>query len=237
MASLLVMLMASVGYGIANRPAGIIMDSRNKISLSRFQMAGWTVVVLASILTIAITNTAAMTPCQSGAVCPSPLDFTIPDGLLAAMGISSASMIASPFILNTKTTTDPHPDQVSQTADKLNIPQDSLINQGMVFARSNAMDASWLDMFRGDDVATAWSVDLSKIQQFLITLVLLGSYSVSVMRLLVSSDHIPSMPVLSEGFIWLMSISHGSYLAFKSLPQSNTSPVNKQNPTTSPPVD
>ncbi len=82
------------GHGITGHWRGILIDARNKMSLSRLQFVAWTLVVLSAILTAALTNLA--TGWQT------PLDFTVPSQLWVLMGISTASLVGSPAILSNK---------------------------------------------------------------------------------------------------------------------------------------
>src|SRR5205085_3845839 len=54
MAALLILFMFVLGDGISGRPLGILIDQRNRMSLSRFQMILWTIVVLSGWITAAI---------------------------------------------------------------------------------------------------------------------------------------------------------------------------------------
>src|SRR5260221_13292315 len=42
---------ASVGFPINGRPAGLIIDNRNPVSLSKFQAPAWTLLVLSAFMT------------------------------------------------------------------------------------------------------------------------------------------------------------------------------------------
>jgi len=84
----------TLGKGITGSWRGILIDNRNKISLSRLQMISWTAIVLSSILTTSLSNVLFGWD--------SPLDFNIPPELWIAMGISTVSLVASPAILGSK---------------------------------------------------------------------------------------------------------------------------------------
>src|SRR5262245_16717810 len=45
-----------VGQGITGRLQGLLIDERNKMSLSRLQLVLWTLVILSGLLTIALSN-------------------------------------------------------------------------------------------------------------------------------------------------------------------------------------
>ena len=75
-------------------------------------------------------------------------------------------------------------------------------------------------MLRGDEVGNADSPDLSKVQQLFISLLLVGIYGVAVINTLAGSEKITELPPLHEKFVWLMAISHASYLAYKAAPHT-----------------
>ena len=87
-------------------------------------------------------------------------------------------------------------------------------------------------MFQGDQEGDKALPDLSKIQQFLITLALVGVYAVSIANMLMDpwppstplpappnpvplGDTFWTLPPLDQNFIWLLGISHAGYLTYK----------------------
>lgn len=61
------------------------------ISLSRFQMLVWTVLVLSAYGTLAVTRAAELDPLTA-------LDVEIPQTVWVLMGISTTSLVGSPLI-------------------------------------------------------------------------------------------------------------------------------------------
>lgn len=212
---------ALAGKGINGRWAGILIDARNKISLSRFQMAGWTVVVLASTISAALCNIAEAGP-ATGTLAGGALGFSIDGNLLAAMGLASASLVGTPIILNASSGR-PQPPETAQAAQNrmaatLGADAADMNAAGPVFGWSDASLARWSDMFRGDDTTGAHTVDLAKVQQFAVTLLLLGAWSSGMLDTLRQEGPITALPTFSQGFLWLLGVSHGSYLAAKAAP-------------------
>lgn len=239
---LIVLFILLIGYGINSRPAGMFIDNRNRVSLSKFQATCWTVIVLSAYGTMAAARS------RAGIVDPLALD--IPPELLVAMGISTASLVATPVLLSLKTTNAASPDQIARAATGTGTSIQEATAAGQVFGRTTPAAAQWLDMFRGEDVSNADAPDLSKIQQFLLTLLILGVYCAAIAGLISeAAAHIvkspdgktavrfsglllsgkASLPQLSPNFIWLMGISHVSYLAYKAVPHGpDTSAQNAQ---------
>ncbi len=79
-------------------------------------------------------------------------------------------------------------------------------------------DASYMDLFTGDDVTNFDRADVGKIQQFLISLLLLGLYGAYVFSAFAGTAPITTLPKIDPGFIWLLGVSHASYLAYKAAP-------------------
>lgn len=212
----------AVGVAIQGRPDGILIDSRNRISLSKFQAVAWSLIVLSAFFTAAIY--------RIGMGFTDALDMKLPGELLAAMGIAATSLAATPVVLSLKTTETANPEKVEETADKLGDDAKDVVPRGAVYARRYARDAEWMDMFRGEEVSNAATPDLSKLQQFLITAVVLIAYGASLWqgfaapKFLTDESTAPAwfsaFPPLSETMVWLIGISHAGYLAYKAVPRT-----------------
>jgi len=209
---------AVIGATVNGRPAGVLIDNRNRVSLSKFQATLWTVLIISALVAGVGMN---FNDHQL-----SPLEIQIPDELLVAMGISAASLVGTPMLLSLKTDGVSPAPAVARTADKLNLDVTEVKQQGRVFARTDAADASWADMFRGDETSNAGDADLSKVQQFFISLLLVAVYGAAVWKLFGEPGPVSSLPPLSEKFVWLMGISHASYLAYKAAPHGASQPGN-----------
>lgn len=217
--ALILLFMIVVGMAINGRPAGMFIDNRNRMSLSKFQAACWTALVISALATMVAARIAAGVE--------EPLEVTIPNELLAALGLSATSLVATPALLSMKSQSPPPArSDVAATASKLGMAVGQVDVTGRVFGRMQPGQARWLDMFRGDEVSNAADPDLSKIQQFLLTLLVLGVYTAALIQMFVASRQSAtlilapqaSLPPLSEQFIWLLGISHASYLAYKAMP-------------------
>lgn len=211
-AVLLAASLGLVGWLVNGRPIGAFIDNRNRLSLSKLQAGAWTVIVIAAFATAAAYNAAATTDHQS----VSALNIIIPGELLLAMGISATSLVAAPALLSLKSKET----ATAQTVDAL--PPGSKAN-GKVVTHDDASEASWSNLVTGDEVGNAQSPDLGKIQQVLITLVLLGCYAAYVATSFNESHGvIARLPVIDKSFVWLLGLSHASYLAYKAAPHTAT---------------
>jgi len=216
---LLAIHLALVGWLVNNRPMGVFIDSRNRISLSKLQAGAWTVVVLSGFATIAAFNAGAEIYQDSSVTA---LAIVIPGELLLAMGISATSLVAAPALLSLKAKETPaaeaEPDAQKKMGDSVTIS-----GTGKVLNKESPHEASWGDLMTGDELGNAGSPDLGKIQQGLITLLLLGCYGAYIFAELSSSaEKLSSLPALDKSFVWLMGISHTSYLAYKAAPHTES---------------
>lgn len=199
------------GHGITGLWRGILIDWRNKMSLSRLQMVCWTIVVLSSLLAAAMNNISL----DGGA----PLDIAIPSELWVLMGISTASLIAAPAIVSSKsqkTVSKTKKDKVAEDLQKQG-HEDIKVDSSVIVSYNNAKAARWGDLLKGEEVGNATTVDLGKLQMFLFTFILLITYGAAVYQLMEGRYEIVALPEVSEGMNVLLGISHTGYLAHKTL--------------------
>lgn len=207
-----------IGLLVNGRFAGAFIDNRNRLSLSKLQAAGWTVVVLGAFATAAAYNIAAA---MYGDTSVGALAITIPNELLLAMGISATSLVATPALLTLKSQQEP--EQGALTSAKQALDDNNMSNNGKVLVRDDPKDATWADLVTGEEVGNVASPDLGKIQQAFITLLLLGGYiAYCFAQLDGSQDVITGLPTVDRSFVWLLGISHASYLAYKAVPHTVT---------------
>ncbi|HEV7660610.1 MAG TPA: hypothetical protein VGO55_12285 [Allosphingosinicella sp.] len=216
--AMVVLLCGCIGKAIAGCWDGVLVDGRNRVSLSRLQMLAWTLLVLSALITAVASNLGLPDNSQA-------LAIVISDELLAAMGIAAVSLAASPAVLALK-------------------GSDPATGISLAAYHDDQDDASWLDIFRGDDPAEANRPDLSKIQQFLITLALVGGYGVLIGDMFRNlGGSFWSFPALDPKFVWLLGISHAGYLTYKAAPKpaapgeggTEAAPAAMQSPPAPPP--
>lgn len=220
---LLLLFMIIAGQGISGRLAGLLIDERNKMSLSRLQLVLWTVVILSAYLTVVL----ARIPNEGlGA-----LSVAIPEKIWWLLGISTASMVGSPLVLSNK-----KQQKVSKTERETSVqllaeevpaeekPEkgDAVWAVGAVVVYASPKQARFADLFRGDETGNATSLDLGKVQMFFFTIVVVLAYA------FVLAAEFPALvlgataefPALDEGMIALLGISHAGYLSNKAVPHS-----------------
>jgi hypothetical protein len=197
---LLVLLTGIISLGSTGHWLGILIDDRNEMSLSRFQMALWTLLILSAFLGMVFVNVYNhMNPLQAMS------SIVIPPTLLVLMGISTTSLVGAPLILSIK-----------QSANQL---IDTKLGSGE--------KASFIDLFLGDDRANGKRIDLGKLQMFYFTVILALAYAVSIGVVFthdgIGGTHALQFPALNDQFLVLLGISHVGYLAYKAVPRDGAS--------------
>jgi len=105
---LMIAFVILLGKEINGRYGGIFINERFRMSLSRFQLVIWTLIVLSAFITIALERVVAGVA--------DPLAIALPTQLWALLGISTASLVGSPLILSTKKTKKPNPEAIDKIA-------------------------------------------------------------------------------------------------------------------------
>ncbi|MBI2740131.1 MAG: hypothetical protein HYX38_26745 [Rhodospirillales bacterium] len=218
-------LTIALGLGTKQRMAGVWIDDRNRVSLSRAQITLWTIVALGGYAAMALFNIGMMGQ-SSLAAFP-----TMPTAIAAALGIAASSPMLSALILDTKK--DPAQTH-SLVFDPAGTPD--VANRGVTFlgGSSTGLDvkpdsrlASLADIFMGEENANASTVDLSRLQNVVITLTLvLGYFALLVEQMrdigagaVLKATPLPryflELPDPGTTFASLLLVSHAAYLAAK----------------------
>lgn len=197
-----------LGRWVNGRPLGIFVGDRNLMSLSRFQMVLWTVLILSAYLTMCLYRLRNGTP--------DPLAVAMDWHLWALMGISTASMVGSPLLLGNKTQSEAPPDAVKKAAAQLSedasdIKQNSA---GKLYGNKSVNDASLTDIFQGDEIGNTAYIDVAKVQMFFFTFVSLWVYGAATLKIF-NGDSYSAMPAFSDGLVALLGVSHAGYLTSK----------------------
>lgn len=225
----LVLILFITGHGITGSWKGALVDNRNVISLSRFQMMAWTTLILSAFGAAVFWNVfheftpnsiSCLADTKKG--CLPGLDLT----LWLLMGISTASLVGSPLILNAKKNQRPDSEELHRTFELLSqqgYDETQLDNEGQLVVNADPKQARWSDLFTGEETGNFAHLDLARMQMFFFTLISLLSYGVVIGHQLGSATApITDFPVLNEGLLALIGISHTGYLAAKASQNSQT---------------
>ncbi len=208
------------GHGVVGRWTGLLIDERNKMSLSRLQMVMWTILILSGFLAVALVNIRLVPPQ------PEPLAIHIPQELWLLMGISTTSLVGSPLLKSRKQDREPEDAERQRTLGliaKRGVNMDDVQTNGQVVVNARTEDAGWSDLFSGEETGNAAQLDLGKVQMFYFTVVLVLAYAVALGNALHNSAGlITEFPAIDSGMVTLLGISHAGYLANKAVPHSKT---------------
>lgn len=210
----------AIAEAATGRPSAIAMSQRNVYSLSKLQMAAWTTVVLAGLLAAAQMGALG----YFGGAPGQALDLVVPPPVLAAMGIAGLTTAAVPAILNAKARQQPADGEEAAARQRVAgmnaISPDRVVTAGKVICRTCSGAATWLDFVTGDETANGGTVDLSKVQQLLVTGVLTGGYALCLLCVFTAATPWDRhLPVLSPDMVWLLAVSHAGYLVYKVAPK------------------
>lgn len=219
-----------LGKLITGLEAGIFVNSRCRMSLSRFQIIMWSILVLSSYATAVIVN------CSIGGEID-PLAVAIPEELWVLMGISIVPILGSPILLNRKVHTQGGKQEtIEDNADKTSKKKaateevaakkvaESVSEPMSILAENHSIeDASWADLVRSETQYkdAKGFVDISRAQALFFTIVLLLGYGYAFGKLLVELDGqaIRELPAITSGMLALIGISQTAYLGGKAIPE------------------
>jgi hypothetical protein len=236
----LALLLMSIGVGITGQRMGVLWTARNTYSLSRLQVALWTLIVMAGLAAAVVCRAHGLFVPAGSSGFAGALDVRISSELLTVLGVSIGSAAAVPAILSVKAKSDDPPRaQLAAATRRVGSRIDAV---GQVATRPSDYPPLIEDLFQGDDVATAGAVDIGKVQQAIVTLILLAAYLGMLAELFITgswksspglSSSTTLMPGISETFVYLFGISHVGYLAYKAVPAGPaTSGAVSRGPTT-----
>lgn len=221
-------LIVALGLGTRSRAAGVWIDTRNRVSLARAQVTIWTVVVLGAhfVMTMFNVGFAGVLELLGDFVNGKYEAFpSFPAPVAAALGIAGGSTILSGLILPTKERR-PTLDIRGAVADLQKRGSPFFGNQSSgLDKRASPVDASIADLFMGEEKADADTVDISRLQNVVMTISLALSYaafvvamisSVPVLALLSGHDAVfTALPDPGANFAWMLAVSHAAYLVAK----------------------
>jgi hypothetical protein len=172
---------------------GILIDERQRFSLTHLQVVLWTLVLLSLLLAVFLARLF-----NQGAV--DALTFTIPPELLGLAGISGGSAVLSTAIKSSHDITN-----------KKNAAERRLINPGLEMALKQ--------VFMLEEGSAADKViDPTKFQSFFLTLIAVAAYVAMAGGALADVTVPDGLPGFDPQLLWIIGISHGAYLGAK-IPQ------------------
>lgn len=206
-----------LGVWITHQPLGVLINERNLMSLSRLQIICWSIIILSSYIVVVMQRIAGHVP--------NPLGVSVDNHLWAILGISTASFVGTPLVLSTKTDKSPSDVALRAASTALGEAPASIQQsaQGTLYSNTEPGDAQFSDIFEGDEVGNTAYVDISKVQMFLITILLIGAYSSDVWSLLSKPlAELTQLPAPNVDMLKLFALSHAGYLTFKTVSHTDS---------------
>lgn len=206
------------GKGVTGHRLGLLIDTRNKVSLARLQMVVWTILILSAYLTAVMVNVDLKQP--------EPLAIAIPPDLWLLMGISITSLIGSPLILSAKKARqvkEPDRQRAMNALTRQAVDTGKVEIIGQLVVNQTPEVARLADMFQGSETGNVGLLDLGKVQMFFFTLIIVLAYASALSALFQEGrGAIQALPVIDGGMLALLGISHAGYLVNKALPHSDS---------------
>lgn len=215
-------LLTILGIWLKGYPTGLLIDQRNRYSLSRLQMTAWTALAVPAIA-VALGNNALRTP-EIAAFPELVLDWT----LVTLMGISLGSFVSAPLALSVKTQNNPDPVQADASREQLakteQVQGESIRLRGSLIVKAAPADARLRDFFSGEEVGNAQTVDIARIQMLAITTVVWATYAVMLFRIFslggAEGRIIHQFPAFDNTLLALIAVSHAGYIVGKVTPKT-----------------
>jgi hypothetical protein len=220
----------AIGYYFKERWSGIFINERKCMSLSRVQVALWSLLILSAFFTILVVRF------RSGAA--DPMNIGIDLQVWALMGISLGSLAGRTAIMGKKGVTMQDKAKVEKVvnentiktaAKQLKKNEDTVKKQiesseSVLYSHESDKDANLMDMFQGDEVVNKWVVDIGKVQTLFFTVITIAAYASAIWALLLHTaiGSITALPPMTDGFVAVLGVSHAGLLANSATIQTPT---------------
>jgi len=206
---LLLIAMMAIGFFVNERFAGVLVNERRMMSLSRFQTVLWTLIVLSGYATIALIR--ARNGMGTGA-----LNIQVPSEVWILIGINSAALVGSPLITSNK----------AKKAPIGHLQKAEREGMGILSVFDNVQKASFRDLFKGEEIKNWDCVDMGKLQMLFFTFVVAVVYCIALYEMISTGDlsQDVTLPKIDQGMLTLMGISNTAYLGHKGIDQTPSQP-------------
>lgn len=241
-----------LGVTVSQRPLGVLINEQNLMSLSRLQTILWTLIIVSAYFVIAVarvrirpsvdpldikidSQVLALLGISAASLVGNPLINAVkkakkPDG--SAASATAKEMLSTNNTPDSLKTTPPPAGNVGVAGAAPANPQQEMQEaitenaQGILYKNPSIKDASFSDIFEGDEIGNTAHVDLAKVQMFFFTLIVALAYIAALYKIMhkdgISASEF-NFPNLSEGMVGLLGISNASYLTNQSVDHTKKS--------------
>ena len=223
------MIVATVGVGLigigirGGDPLGVLVDERNRYSLSRLQLFAWSILVLAALWAAISSNL------DRGVNADEAFNVGIPREVLALMGIAGLSFAGASVVKASKASPVAGAgDQgggdgdVTPLAAARKKADDDKRKAKRKFHTANKLSIAnrpaIADLVQAERPSNNQLVDMGKVQVLFITAVVLVGYGLLVgdaLNEVTRRGAFAELPVVNEGIAALLAISHATYVTYK----------------------
>lgn len=217
MAACMLAFVLMLGVCISGNALSVLVNEHNRMSLSRFQLVLWTLIVLPAFIAVALKRIGA-----GPLSIPDPLAIVMPWQLWALMGISTTSLVGTPLINSDKGRRQPT-DNALQRSKAGTVPVQARF--GTIYVRADNERPDLTDLFQGDEIGNADRIDLAKLQMFFFTVIIALAYVVALWGWMAGTADpagLAKFPAMGEGLVALLGISHAGYLSSKGVGHTET---------------
>jgi hypothetical protein len=201
--ALCVLLAGVAGHKLKGTIWSLFIDSRNTWSLTQLQIGLWTLTIVPTLVAIVVAR-AKDDPSSAWSI-------SVPGEVWALMAISLGSTTVATAIKQQKD----RPEAEGGLAAGERIP-----------TRDSPRKASFFDVLAYDEgKAGLKGLDVTKYQNLLLTLALVGTYLWNCLWLIgkaKSSADFVALPALNSTVVGILGLSHAGYLVGKAMPQNGT---------------
>ncbi len=197
------------GNGRQGSWLGILIDDRLRFSLTQFQVVLWTLLLLSLLIGIILARWLS----RSG---EDPLSITIPVEILTLAGISGGSAVLATATKSTNTAEvrdrmlGLHKPPAELDGIRAAAEKKAMLEEGEPHA------TRLIQLFMVEDGSAADKViDVTKFQNFFFTLIAVLAYAGLAASYLASTPVPSGFPSFSQNLLWLIGISHATYLGGK----------------------
>ncbi len=225
MTALLVLAALMISWSITGKGLGILIDQTNRVGVAHLQLLLWTFLFVGVFLAATTSNLIEANAPPGTSVGDRFLDAfpSVPGEVWVLLGISVTSLAGTPLLQNSKRSGPsggwkPVDDGTAQLKDSTQqrLEAAAVSHVDGVLTRKGEPEVA--DLFRGEDTGSADTVDVSKIQMFYFTLLLVIGYGAASVGLIAAGGRIAGLPAMSDGFVALLGISQVGYLAKQGVP-------------------
>ncbi len=202
-----------LGWRINKNILGILIDSRDKMSLSRLQVILWTVTLTSCFFAIGVSE--------------ETMKIKLDDDLLALMGVSLGAAAGSVIVRGRKDGATPDPAALANLSTSAVGSKAAQSRRGVTHVNDAPSDAKLVDIFKGEEITDHGYVDISKVQMFFFSIAVWLGYISQLVGWEVVRSTDPSggefiaLPALSSSLVTILGISHAGYLTVKAAPKVN----------------